>query len=171
MQTTNGTPSASCQRSTLANALGVQAPKQPRTRREPSFTADTDGATIALVPTNRPGNFVRVLADDFAAYCERGFSQQWIVNSNGKGRNYVKVGLTGISGNLAMVARLLLNVPRGTRLSYADGNPMNLRRDNPICSGCPVRVATVTNQRRKLWKLTRERRLPAAVSATPRRLR
>ncbi len=106
-----------------------------RRGREPTFKLDTDGAAIAVVPTSRPGRPVKMLAEDWHAYLAKGHSPFIFLNSNGKGLDYARVDWPGPGGNLAMVARLVLGTSGGAAcIEYADGDRLNLRRDNLIVS-------------------------------------
>ncbi len=128
--TASTTRTARQQRRTIAHATGSGTAKEPRIKRTPTFTRDKDGEAIALVPLNKPGASAKVLAEDFLALQAQGFSDQWFLNDDGKGRQYVRVGLTSAPGRLVMVTRLLMNAAAGTRVKYWDGNRLNLRRDN-----------------------------------------
>ena len=56
-----------------------------------------------------------------------GVSLNWMLNSNGKGNEYVRVRYRG---NLSTVARLILGNPSRQMVTYLDGDRKNLCRDN-----------------------------------------
>lgn len=101
--------------------------KQPRRVR---FTIDHDGERIALVPLANHDAPAKLLASDYRRIVGDGFTDQWTLNSNGQGNAYVRCGAAKVRGQLATVARLLLEPPKGYRVTYLDGDRLNLRRDN-----------------------------------------
>jgi hypothetical protein len=101
--------------------------KKPRKVR---FAIDTDGERIALVPLANQRQPAKLLAEDLTAVLEAGYTDQWTCNSDGKGHGYVRCGVNGVRGNLATVARLIVEPPKGYRVTYLDGDRLNLRRDN-----------------------------------------
>jgi hypothetical protein len=103
---------------------------RPRTGRDPAYIQDTDGASIAIVPTDRPGKPVKVLAEDWLAYLAAGYSPFIYLMGNGKDLDYARVARPGVHGRPAIVVRVLLGVPEGCQVRYLDGDRRNLRRDN-----------------------------------------
>lgn len=101
--------------------------KQPRRVR---FAIDLDGKRIALVPLANHDIPAKLLAGDYRRIVGDGFTDQWTLNSNGKGNAYVRCGVANVRGHLATVARVLLEPPKGYRVTYLDDNRLNLRRDN-----------------------------------------
>lgn len=101
--------------------------KQRRTVR---YSTDHDGESIVLIPlANQPAS-AKVLVAVFRAIIEAGYSDQWTFNDNGKGQAYVRCGDSRTRGNLATVARVIMEPPKGYQVRYRDGDRMNLRRDN-----------------------------------------
>lgn len=101
--------------------------KQPRRVR---FAIDHDGKRIALVALANHDAPAKLLASDYRRIVGDGFTDQWTLNSNGQGNAYVRCGTADVRGQLATVARLVLEPPHGYRVTYRDGDRLNLRRDN-----------------------------------------
>lgn len=101
-------------------------PKRPvEIRRDPS------GELVVLVRL-AGGNTAVTTYEAFARLLEAGVSPNWVLNSDGKGRVYVRCTRTAeLGGNLLMVSRLLVR-PTERRLAvrYRDGNRLNLRPEN-----------------------------------------
>lgn len=69
--------------------------------------------------------------DAFDWLCDVGLLRAWFLNSNGQGmspKHYVRSMVDSLG--LRMVAQLIAQAPRGSSISYRDGNPLNLRREN-----------------------------------------
>jgi len=105
------------------------------TRRRPvQFRQGADGTNLAFV-TLKCGSEVTLLADDYQALLRLGVSPNWFLNKSGSGTAYVRTRISSQLGwgNVAQVARLIAQpAARGVFLRYADGNRLNLRRDNLI---------------------------------------
>lgn len=109
--------------------------KKIKQRAATTFTIDSNGqrlAHVALAETNQratlyAGDLERVLAD--------GWSPFWSYTSTDKTaphRRYVLVYAYNAEGRprSLTVARLVAEVSKGQRVKYADGDRLNLRREN-----------------------------------------
>jgi len=84
--------------------------------------------SITRVPiSNRKGQFAKVHTKDYERLKALGVSDKWLLNSNGSGREYVRVKYRG---NLSTVARLILGDPSRQMVTYLDGDRTNLCRSN-----------------------------------------
>ena len=101
-----------------------------RTQRTLTFCQDRDGEAIALVPLANHTKPAKILREDLEHLLAAGYSDQWTFNQAGSGYSYVRCAMSHRRGNLASVARLILNAPRGRVVTYLDENRLNLRRDN-----------------------------------------
>lgn len=99
-------------------------------RRKVRFTTDQDGKHIVLVPLANQSTPAKLLLEDFKTIIDAGYTSQWTANSDGKGHAYVRCGVSNVRGQLATVARLIMDPPFGYRVTYRDGDRLNLRRDN-----------------------------------------
>lgn len=80
--------------------------------------------------SNRPGVFAVVDEADYQRLTERGVSTTWYLNSNGRGHHYVRCYLPDVAGGLGLVARLILEPGTGRKVTYANGDRLDLRRCN-----------------------------------------
>ena len=84
--------------------------------------------SVTRVPlSNRTSQFVKVNTEDYNRLKAEGISTTWFLNSNGSGRDYVRVNHRG---NISTVARLILGDPSRQMVSYLDGDRTNLCRNN-----------------------------------------
>jgi hypothetical protein len=107
------------------NTTSSKQPRQPRTTRE-------GGKTITLIPLAGSPDPARLFAEDFEAIKAAGVSDQWFLDSDGKGHGYVRARRRDPASkahNIA-VARLIMQPEPGEKVCYLDGNRLNLRRDN-----------------------------------------
>ncbi len=94
---------------------------------------DADGTPIVLVSLGNSDKHVRMLPEDFEKLQARGLDHGWYLNGDGQGRHYVC--LTTNKGENRTVARTLLEINVFgcvVRVTYADKDTLNLRRDNLI---------------------------------------
>lgn len=98
-------------------------------RREVRHATDLDGKAIVLVSLANHDRPAKLLAEDFAAIVEAGYTDQWTFNSNGIRHAYVRC-YAATRGRLATVARLIVAPRKGYRVRYIDGDRLNLRGDN-----------------------------------------
>lgn len=69
--------------------------------------------------------------DAFDWLCDVGLFRAWTLNCSNASKpqwSYVRTTLPGLG--LRSVAQLIAQAPGGTGVSYRDGNPLNLRREN-----------------------------------------
>ena len=85
---------------------------------------------VKVALSNRRGLYATVDATTFDAWVASGGTTRWIVNGDGRGRQYVRCYKRGVAGELALVARLLVGAGRGDRISYANGDRLDLRAEN-----------------------------------------
>lgn len=97
---------------------------KPHPKRSPEFFTDTCGARRARMPLSKAGTFALLDANDMQALMDMGVPTNWCVN----GRGYVAANIPG-AGPFA-VARLVMGAANGERVSYADGDKLNLQGDN-----------------------------------------
>lgn len=98
-----------------------------RPRPAPHRTTDPDGHAVVAVPLARGDRPARVDPQDFRRLIDLGLSPAWTFNSNGQQNAYVRAMM---NGKLCTAARMIMNAGRGDQVSYRDGDPTNLRRDN-----------------------------------------
>ena len=104
-----------------------------RTRRSPVFVVDTDGTEIAVIPTNIAGKVVKMCAEDLRDLTSRGFTDQVTVGRDAKsGFFYAYLNVTGTRSSTVSLSRLILNAGRKRNVTFADGDRLNLRRDNLV---------------------------------------
>lgn len=105
--------------------------KARKNDRQPRRVVDANGEPTVQV-TLKGGIIATLDGPDFDRMMGLGISHQWCRLGDGKGHSYAGVSGNGYPGNLLMVARLILDAPRGQVIRYADHNPMNLRRSNLV---------------------------------------
>jgi len=93
-------------------------------KRSPEFFTGTDGAPCARMPLSQPGTFALLNASAVQSLLRMGVSTNWFVNRHG----YVAVNVPG-TGPLP-VARLVTGAGDGERVSYTDGDKLNLQLEN-----------------------------------------
>lgn len=103
-----------------------------RTHAEPEFTVDAAGQELAHVPLAKGEQRATLYAEDYRRLMEAGWSPCWAMTSTGGKFRYVLVWARNPKGNprSLTVARLVAEVGKGQLVSYADGDRLNLRRDN-----------------------------------------
>ena len=103
----------------------IKQPRQPRTTHE-------GGKTITLVPLAGSPTPAQLFAEDFDAIKAAGVSDQWFLDSDGKGLAYVRARRKDPASNAhnIAVARLIMQPEPGEKVCYLDGDRLNLRRDN-----------------------------------------
>lgn len=105
--------------------------RQPHGRRQPVLAVDKDGKSIVLVPLANHDQPAKLFLSDFERLMEERCSDQWTLNTASPGHAYVRGCKRGIgTGRLWTIARLVLNAPYRNSVRYADGDRLNLRRDN-----------------------------------------
>lgn len=112
----------------MAPPTAIELAYQRPNQRQPRRIADKGGAAIVQMPL-AGGAVATVDADSFDHYAAPGRSTQWCLMGDGKGNAYVGVWLPSAKTTV-MVARLLLDAPRGKVIRFHDRNPLNLQRSN-----------------------------------------
>jgi hypothetical protein len=108
-----------------------------RNKFDPSsvrYFSDSRHRLIAIVPLCNGRGAVTLLASDLDALIERGHGPNWYRCGNGKGRFYVATRNPqghSASDNVTLV-RLIAGAAKGERVSYLDGDSMNLRPENLV---------------------------------------
>lgn len=92
--------------------------------REPLFYEDSDDRELARLPLARTGTFATLDASDLRTLLAMGVSTNWFVSRHG----YVVVNIPG-KGPMP-VARLVIGADGGERVSYRDGDRLNLCNGN-----------------------------------------
>ncbi len=104
---------------------------------EPTITRLSDGAlSVSLFGRRAIGRSMELDAGTWAMVAQ--MNTRWVLNTNGRGRDYVRSGqrkpaaVAGQPGEtpLASLARVIASARRGEVVSFQDGNPLNLRQSN-----------------------------------------
>ncbi len=98
--------------------------------RIPEYFTDVTGRRLVRLPTyssDTPAITEAALFDN--AKHRHGLSGVTYMSDDGKGNRYVVATIPG-SGSHSPLARLLLDRPKGYRVRYIDGNPLNLLPEN-----------------------------------------
>lgn len=93
-------------------------------KRIPAFYHDGYGIPRARMPLAKPGTFATIDAGDLRTLLGMGVSTNWYVNRHG----YVAVNIPGTGP--VPVARLVIGASVRERVSYTDGDKLNLQADN-----------------------------------------
>lgn len=106
-----------------------------RKPRATIFETTACGKLLALVPLAGDRGMARLDAEDYRRLRAAGVSDQWTLNAGkrGSGTVYVRcmlAGQAGQRGNLATVARLIVNAPKNLIVRYRNGDRLDLRRQN-----------------------------------------
>ncbi|KGM35315.1 hypothetical protein [Inquilinus limosus] len=98
--------------------------------RPPAFTTDNYGNPIALVPLAREAGTATVDRSDWDTLLARGVSPNWYLGTSGDGPNRKPAIRTTYLGEIAQVARLILEATPNHRLVYRTSDRTDLRRVN-----------------------------------------
>ncbi len=110
--------------------------------RNPETFIDPDGTLCVRIPLANGKGEAEAYADDYANLLRKGITGNWHLNihRDSIGRvlhRYIQCPAptlrtrpNGRQFANQTVARLIAGIGRGRRISYADGNPLNLRRNN-----------------------------------------
>lgn len=122
-----------------------------RTYAEPEFTIDGDGRELAHVPLANREERATLYADDYRRIINGEWSPCWQLTNVGWKFPYVLVRALNHKGNnrTLTVARLVAEVGKGQRVSYVDGDRLNLRRDNLLIHRGHARTSLEALQARK----------------------
>ncbi len=120
-------------------------PPRPNTKQHQNRTPlpfiDGFGNDVLKVPLdNRNENYALVNAIDYKRLIDMGVSPVWCMNSDGKGRFYVRARLhQNGSATLVQIARMILNAQPRQVVSYISANRLDLRANN-------LRLNQITNK-------------------------
>lgn len=112
--------------------------RRGRMDHAPTITTLPGGAvSVSLYGSRAAGRAMILDADVWADVRDR-LSERWTLNTNGRGRTYVRSGqrrAAAIAGQpgakaTASLGRIVAQAGRGDVVRYRDGNPLNLRRAN-----------------------------------------
>jgi len=84
---------------------------------------------LARVPLGRSDLKAEMWKEDFGFLIKLGLSPNWSSYKNETG-NYVTASAVDTPSNRVLVARVLMDAAEGQVVRYADGNPLNMRREN-----------------------------------------
>lgn len=118
---------------------------------EPEFTTDNAGRELAHVPLANREERATLYAEDYRRLMAGEWSPCWQLTNVGWKFPYVLVRALNPKGKhrTLTVARLVAQVGKGQRVSYADGNRLNLRRDNLLIHEGHARTPVEALQARK----------------------
>lgn len=89
---------------------------------------DPNGCTVVGVILSNAITTAWLFEEDYLAIVAKHGRCSWFLNSNGKGKSYVR--LKGNNENIVQVARLILGDALKGNVTYRDGNHLNLRTTN-----------------------------------------
>lgn len=103
-----------------------------RQQAAPEYTIDADGQRLAHVALARTDQRATMYAEDLAQVLAAGWSPHWSLANTGGRFRYVLVYARNPKGRgrSLTVARLIAGVGKGQLVKYADGDRLNLRREN-----------------------------------------
>jgi hypothetical protein len=101
---------------------------------QPEFTTDDNGQQLAHVALANTNQRATLYAEDYAWLMSEGWSPFWSLTNTGGRYDYVLANARGPRDNPRTVtlARLIAQAAKGQRVTYADGDRTNLRRDNLV---------------------------------------
>lgn len=134
----------------------------------PEFTIDPDGNRLAHLPLAHTSERATLYADDYERVVADGYSPCWSFASTGGRQKYVLVNAR--SPNNAprsfTVARLVAEAGKGQLVSYADGDRLNLRRENLLLHEGRAKIAAACVLPRSRGVLLAAQERAQAPSAT-----
>jgi hypothetical protein len=100
----------------------------------PEFTTDADGQELTHVALANTDQRATLYAEDFRHLMDAGWSRHWALTNTGGRFEYVLAYARGPMNNPRTItlARLIAQAAKGQRVTYADGDRTNLRRDNLV---------------------------------------
>jgi hypothetical protein len=106
--------------------------KKYKQQAAPTFTIDASGQRLAHVALSGTTERTTLYADDLENLQAAGWSRHWSLASTGGRFRYVLAYARNPIDRVRSitVARLIAGAGKGQRVTYADGNRLNLRRDN-----------------------------------------
>jgi len=98
----------------------------------PEFTTDADGQQVVHVALANTDQRATLYVEDYQRWLAAGFSPFWSFASTGGRFQYVLANTRSPSNSTRTVpvARWIADAGKGQRVSHADGDRLNLRRDN-----------------------------------------
>lgn len=144
--------------------------KKHRQQAAPQFTTDADGNRLAHIALAHTHERATLHAEDYERVLAQGFSPYWAIASTGGRHRYVLVQARSPSnvGRSLTVARLVAQAGKGQRVGYADGDRLNLRRENLVLIKGPAKAAAVWLHPKSNKATKRSRAAtPAAPNAGP----
>ncbi|MDR6308146.1 hypothetical protein [Pacificitalea manganoxidans] len=127
--------------------------KQRRKARWPTPYVDEDGVSCYLVPLNaRHDCHALVELEDYWSVRDSGADGLWCAN-HANGFSYVQTEAplrSGKSGRKIYLARLILGLSVGKKVSYANGDGLDLRRKNLVAVGGNGRRSAASIVRRSI---------------------
>ncbi len=119
--------------------------KKHRQQAAPEFTTDADGNRLAHIALAHTHERATLHAEDYERVLAQGFSPFWAIASTGGRHRYVLVQARSPSnvGRSLTVARLVAQAGKGKRVGYADGDRLNLCRENLVLVEGPAKAAAV----------------------------
>lgn len=99
-------------------------------KARPITTVEEGSRLTARVPLGRDGlYFAELYKEDYDFLCRLGMSPNWACYKN-QHLFYVTAACVNTPSNRVLVARVLVDAGVGEVVRFADGNTLNLRRDN-----------------------------------------
>lgn len=99
-------------------------------KARPITTVQEGTREVARVPLGRNASLhAEIYRDDFDFLVKLGLSPNWSSYKNVTG-NYVTASAVDTPSKHVLVARVLMDAGAGQVVRYADGNPLNMRREN-----------------------------------------
>ena len=122
-----------------------------RQQPEPNFTTDAHGQELAHVALANTDKRATLYAEDYRRLMDAGFTRYWALNGDGHGNAYVMLNGYTPNGRCgpSPVARFIVDASKGRTVKYADGDRLNLRRENLVIGRGPAKMpaASITPRR------------------------
>lgn len=98
----------------------------------PEYTTDADGQELAYIALANTDRRATLYAEDFQRLRDAGWSPHWSLTNTGGRFAYVLAHARNTMNRPRSItlARLVAQAAKGQRITYADGDRTNLRRDN-----------------------------------------
>lgn len=111
-----------------------------RQQAAPEFTTDADGQQLVHVALANTDQRATLYAEDYQRWLAAGFSPYWSLCDVGYGIQYVLASArtAGNKHRSLTVARWIADAGKGQRVRYADGDRLNLRRENLVFEQGPA---------------------------------
>lgn len=105
---------------------------QRKQQAAPEFTTDADGQELAHIALANTDRRATLYAEDFQRLMDAGWSPHWSLTNTGWRFAYVLAHACNPMNRSRSItlARLIAQAAKGQRVTYADGDRTNLRRDN-----------------------------------------